>query len=165
MFLCYLFRQWSSANAITQYSPTIFRYLGIQGEESRFLATGLYAVVKFVSVLLFSIFIIDFISRRRSLIVGIILQILTLTFISAYFGVTNGMSKPQIASSASATAASTASIVAIYIHAVLGPLTGSRFRIWFLRRHPLAQRLNFDGISLGLLLRMLAGYTQPARCD
>ncbi|OAL51469.1 general substrate transporter [Pyrenochaeta sp. DS3sAY3a] len=118
MFLCHLFGQWSGANAITQYSPQIFGYLGIAGEESRFLATGIYAIVKFVSVLVFSIFVIDFIGRRRSLMVGISLQILTLAFVGAYLGVTNGMSTKDIAASASATAASKASIVAIYIHAV-----------------------------------------------
>lgn len=118
MFLCHLFGQWSGANAITQYSPSIFGYLGIQGEESRFLATGLYAIVKFVSVLVFSIFVIDFIGRRRSLMLGITLQILTLAFVGAYLGATNGDSVAIIKASASATAASKASIVAIYIHAV-----------------------------------------------
>jgi sugar porter (SP) family MFS transporter len=118
MFLCHLFGQWSGANAITQYSPSIFGYLGIEGEEARFLATGLYAIVKFVSVLIFSIFVIDFIGRRRSLMVGITLQILTLSFVGAYLGVTNGKTPAQIEASASATAASKASIVAIFLHAV-----------------------------------------------
>ncbi|KLU91114.1 quinate permease [Magnaporthiopsis poae ATCC 64411] len=45
MFACHVFGQWSVANAITQYSPSIFGYLGIQGTESRFLATGMYAVL------------------------------------------------------------------------------------------------------------------------
>jgi hypothetical protein len=49
---------------------------------------------------------------------GITLQILTLTFVGAYLGVTNGMSTADIEASTSATAASKASIVAIYIHAV-----------------------------------------------
>ncbi|KAH4303226.1 hypothetical protein HBH64_071890 [Parastagonospora nodorum] len=118
MFSCHLFGQWSGANAITQYSPSIFGYLGIEGEEARFLATGLYAIVKFVSVLIFSIFVIDFIGRRRSLMLGITLQILTLSFVGAYLGVTNGDTAAQIKASASATAASKASIVAIFIHAV-----------------------------------------------
>ncbi|KAJ4354124.1 uncharacterized protein N0V89_005857 [Didymosphaeria variabile] len=118
MFLCHMFGQWSGANAITQYSPTIFGYLGIAGEESRFLATGLYGIVKFVSVLIFSIFIIDFIGRRRSLITGICLQIVTLTYVGAYLGVTNKMSTADIEASSSATAASKASIVAIFLHAV-----------------------------------------------
>lgn len=117
MFMCHLFGQWSGANAITQYSPTIFGYLGIEGDETKFLATGLYAVVKFASTFLFSIFVIDFIGRRRSLITGICLQIITHIYIGAYLGVTNGRSSDALASP-SAQSASTASIVAIYFHAV-----------------------------------------------
>ena len=59
IFMATLFSQWSGANAITQYSPTIFGYLGISGDESTFLATGIYGVVKFVSTLVFALFIVD----------------------------------------------------------------------------------------------------------
>lgn len=118
MFMAHLFAQWSGANAITQYSPTIFGYLGIAGEEARFLATGLYAVVKFVSVLLFSIFIIDFIGRRRSLLTGITLQIVTLAIVGAFLGATNGRSAADIAADPAARRASEVAIVAIYFHAI-----------------------------------------------
>ncbi|KAG5657965.1 hypothetical protein KAF25_006916 [Fusarium avenaceum] len=118
MFACHVFGQWSGANAITQYSPTIFGYLGIEGTEARFLATGCYAILKFVSVLIFSIFVIDFIGRRRSLMTGITMQILTLSFVGAYLKVTNGWSVEEIEASSSAMAASRAAIAAIYIHAI-----------------------------------------------
>ncbi|KAM0332348.1 hypothetical protein ACHAQA_002625 [Verticillium albo-atrum] len=118
MFACHVFGQWSGANAITQYSPTIFGYLGIQGTEARFLATGLYAFLKFVSVLIFSIFVIDFIGRRRSLMTGVTMQIITLAYVGGYLGVTNGWSVERIESSASAMAASRTAIAAIYFHAV-----------------------------------------------
>ncbi|OLN87135.1 Quinate permease 10 [Colletotrichum chlorophyti] len=118
MFLAHLFSQWSGANAITQYSPTIFGYLGIEGEEGRLLATGVYAVLKFVSVLIFSVFVIDFIGRRRSLLTGISLQITTLLFVGIYLKVTNGRSADEIAANPAARRASEASIAAIYLHAI-----------------------------------------------
>ncbi|KAK2040106.1 general substrate transporter [Colletotrichum somersetense] len=118
MFLAHLFSQWSGANAITQYSPSIFGYLGIQGEEGRLLATGVYAIVKFVSVLVFSIFVIDFIGRRRSLITGITMQIITLLFVGIYLKVTNGRSAEEIAANPASRRASEAAIVAIYFHAI-----------------------------------------------
>jgi hypothetical protein len=118
MFACHVFGQWSGANAITQYSPTIFGYLGIEGTEARFLATGCYAILKFVSVLIFSVFVIDFIGRRRSLMTGITMQILTLSFVGAYLKITNGWSVEEIEASPSAMAASRAAIAAIYIHAI-----------------------------------------------
>ncbi|KAG5751241.1 hypothetical protein H9Q70_006081 [Fusarium xylarioides] len=118
MFACHVFGQWSGANAITQYSPTIFGYLGIEGTEARFLATGCYAILKFVSVLIFSVFVIDFIGRRRSLMTGITMQIFTLAFVGAYLKVTNGWTPEKIEASSSAMAASRAAIAAIYIHAI-----------------------------------------------
>ncbi|KAH8656888.1 general substrate transporter [Ilyonectria robusta] len=118
IFACHVFGQWSGANAITQYSPTIFGYLGIQGTETRFLATGCYAIVKFLSVLIFAIFVVDFVGRRRSLMTGISLQIVTLAYIGGYLGVTNGWSPEKVEGSVSALAASRAAIAAIYLHAI-----------------------------------------------
>ncbi|KAK1722193.1 general substrate transporter [Colletotrichum lupini] len=111
-------RFWSGANAITQYSPSIFGYLGIQGEEGRLLATGVYAIVKFVSVLIFSVFVIDFIGRRRSLLTGICLQITTLLFVGIYLKVTNGRDPEDISADPTARRASEAAIAAIYLHAI-----------------------------------------------
>ncbi len=118
MVLCHIFGQWSGANGITQYSPTIFGYLGITNTEQSFLATGLYAIVKFLSTLIFALVVIDFIGRRRSLLTGITLQIITLTYVGAYLGVTNGWTVDQIENSPSALAASRGAIVAIYFHAI-----------------------------------------------
>lgn len=118
IFMATLFSQWSGANAITQYSPTIFGYLGIDGDESKFLATGIYAVVKFVSTLAFALFIVDFIGRRRSLLTGIVLQIVTLAYVGGYLGATKDFSVDRIISDPNTSRASTGAIVAIYLHAV-----------------------------------------------
>ncbi|KAL4908665.1 hypothetical protein BDW74DRAFT_188571 [Aspergillus multicolor] len=118
LFMATLFSQWSGANAITQYSPTIFGYLGINGDEAKFLATGIYGIVKFVSTLAFALIIVDFVGRRRSLLTGISLQILTLVFVGAYLGATKDMTSAEIKASPNAEQASTAAIVAIYLHAV-----------------------------------------------
>ncbi|KAL3484911.1 hypothetical protein BJX62DRAFT_248083 [Aspergillus germanicus] len=118
LFMATLFSQWSGANAITQYSPTIFGYLGIEGDEAKFLTTGIYGVVKFASTLVFAVVIVDFVGRRRSLLTGITLQILTLVFIGAYLGVTKDMTPEEIKASPNTERASTAAIVAIYLHAV-----------------------------------------------
>lgn len=118
IFMATLFSQWSGANAITQYSPTIFGYLGIDGDESKFLATGIYAVVKFVSTLAFALLIVDFIGRRRSLLTGIILQILTLVYVGGYLGATKSFTVEHIRGDPNVSRASTGAIVAIYLHAV-----------------------------------------------
>lgn len=102
----------------TQYSPSIFGYLGIQGEEGRLLATGVYAILKFVSVLVFSVFVIDFIGRRRSLLTGICLQITTLLFVGVYLKVNNGRDPGDISADPATRRASEAAIAAIYLHAI-----------------------------------------------
>ncbi|SPO29093.1 related to transporter (major facilitator superfamily) [Ustilago trichophora] len=114
----HLFGQWSGANSITQYSPTIFSYLGITGDTTKLLATGLYGVVKFTSTVLVAFFVVDFIGRRRSLITGVIMQIITLAIVGAYLGATNGYTAAQIEASKTLTNASRLAIVAIYFHAV-----------------------------------------------
>ncbi|KAG7052062.1 hypothetical protein JMJ77_0002671 [Colletotrichum scovillei] len=88
------------------------------GEEGRLLATGVYAIVKFVSVLIFSVFVIDFIGRRRSLLTGICLQITTLLFVGIYLKVTNGRDPEDISADPAARRASEAAIAAIYLHAI-----------------------------------------------
>lgn len=92
--------------------------LGVPKGELTFLTTGVYGLVKFVSTLLFSVFIVDFIGRRRSLLTGICLQITTLTFVGAFLGVTTGMTAKEIAANATLSRFSTAAIVAIFLHAV-----------------------------------------------
>ncbi|KAJ5107936.1 hypothetical protein N7456_004611 [Penicillium angulare] len=118
IFMATLFSQWSGANAITQYSPTIFGYLGIDGDEAKFLATGIYGVVKFVSTLAFALFIVDFVGRRRSLLVGITLQIITLVYLGGYLGGTKDMTSEYIAATPTVSRASVGATVAIFFHAV-----------------------------------------------
>lgn len=118
VFLTHVFSQWSGANAITQYAPTILGYLGVQGNETKFLTTGIYGIVKFTSTLIVAVFIIDLLGRRPALMSGVSLQIITLCFLAIYMGVTKSMTPEQVESSPSAKAASTASIVAIFLHAV-----------------------------------------------
>lgn len=118
IFMATLFSQWSGANAITQYLPSIFAYLGISGDETTFLTTGIYGIVKFTSTVFFALFMVDILGRRRSLLAGIGLQLTTLVFVAAYLGATQTMSTAEIRASAGASRASTAAIIAIFLHAV-----------------------------------------------
>ncbi|KXH41311.1 hypothetical protein CSAL01_02791 [Colletotrichum salicis] len=128
MFLAHFFFQWSGANSI----PSIFGYLGTQGEESRLLATGVYVIVKFISVLLFSIFGIDFICRRHSLLTGICLQITTPLFVGIYLRVTNGRDPEDISADPAVRRASEAATAAIYLHAIASSIG------WFSMPYPVS---------------------------
>lgn len=117
VMLAHLFSQWSGGNAITQYLPTILGYLGTSGDTLS-LTTGVYAVVKFTTLLIFSLVVVDFVGRRRSLMAGITLQILTLVYLACYLGISREMSTTTILHTASATQASKAAIAAIFVHGV-----------------------------------------------
>ncbi|GAA5852279.1 hypothetical protein JCM8547_006723 [Rhodosporidiobolus lusitaniae] len=117
LFVCHVLGQWSGANAITQYSPTIIGYFGIEGESASLIATGCYAIVKFVSAVLTGAFLVDFVGRRRSLLLGISLQITTLLYIAIYLGVTTGRSSASIDADGNAVRASQGALAAIFIHA------------------------------------------------
>ncbi|RAH52265.1 sugar transporter [Aspergillus piperis CBS 112811] len=117
VMLAHLFSQWSGGNAITQYLPTILGYLGTTGDALS-LTTALYAVVKFAALLIFSLVVVDFVGRRRSLMAGITLQIVTLAYLACYLGISRQMSTTTILHAASATHASRAAIAAIFVHGV-----------------------------------------------
>ncbi|GJN90869.1 hypothetical protein Rhopal_003883-T1 [Rhodotorula paludigena] len=117
IFVCHVLGQWPGANAITQYSPTILGYMGITGDNASLVATGCYAIVKFVSAVATGVFLVDFVGRRRSLLLGISLQIITLVYIALYLGITTGRSAASIDADGNALRASQGAIAAIFIHA------------------------------------------------
>jgi hypothetical protein len=61
---------WSNltgTNAMTYYSPKIFKSVGLSGSSVGPFATGIYGIVKFVACFVFIVFVTDSLSRRKSL--------------------------------------------------------------------------------------------------
>ncbi|KAF4994854.1 hypothetical protein F66182_16425, partial [Fusarium sp. NRRL 66182] len=71
----------SGASAINYYSPTLFGSIGISDVA---LYTGIYGLVKAIASLIFYIFLIDFVGRRRPVIVSSIACSLCLWFVGSY---------------------------------------------------------------------------------
>lgn len=69
-------------------------------------------------MLILALFIVDFISRRRSLLMGISLQIATLIYVGGYLVGTKNMTPEYIENSPTVSRTSTAAIIAIFLHAV-----------------------------------------------
>lgn len=82
--ICYILAQISGANSITNYLPTIFGLIGVKGTDTTLYATGLYSVTKLVCCIFSSLFSIDVIGRRRSLLLGIIITIVCESYMAGY---------------------------------------------------------------------------------
>lgn len=103
------FQQWSGTNAINYFSPQIFAGLGISGTTSGLFATGIYGIVKVVSVALTLIFAVESIGRKNCLIIGAFGQALTMFWIGGY---------SAIHRQRTIVPASYVSIIAVYVYAV-----------------------------------------------
>ncbi|SPO19699.1 related to quinate transport protein [Ustilago trichophora] len=82
--LLMFFQQWTGTNSINYYSPQIFKSLGITGQSSGLLATGVYGIVKIITTALFMAVAIEQLGRKWCLIVGGLVQVFALFWIGIY---------------------------------------------------------------------------------
>ena len=109
--IAYILAQMSGANSVTNYLPTIFGYIGVKGSDAKIYSSGFYALAKLVCCIIASLFLVDAIGRRKSLFVGITIQMFSHIYLGAFLNKTgNGHSVSQ--------GASDMAIAAIYIHAL-----------------------------------------------
>ncbi|KAH7028800.1 general substrate transporter [Microdochium trichocladiopsis] len=87
--MMFLWQNGSGINAINYYSPTVFKSIGITGTSTGFLTTGIFGVVKTAITIIFILFLIETVGRRRLLIIGSVGGSLCMWFIGAYIKVAN----------------------------------------------------------------------------
>ncbi|KAF4963491.1 hypothetical protein FSARC_8500 [Fusarium sarcochroum] len=86
-FLCITLMMWSNltgTNAMTYYSPTIFKSVGLSSSSAGLFATGIYGIVKIVSCAIFIFFVTDSLGRRKSLLWTAVVQGLALFYVGFY---------------------------------------------------------------------------------
>jgi hypothetical protein len=76
--------QWSGAGSITVYAVNFFALLGVTGTNEALLATAIFGIVKLVAAVICAIFLVDVIGRKRSLLIGITLQAISMIYIAAF---------------------------------------------------------------------------------
>lgn len=76
--------QWSGAGSITLYAPDFFDLLGIRGQNESLLVSGVFGIVKLIAAICCALFLVDFIGRKRSLLIGITLQAVSMIYIAAF---------------------------------------------------------------------------------
>ncbi|KAM0754003.1 putative transporter [Meredithblackwellia eburnea MCA 4105] len=108
--IAYLLAQFSGANSITNYLPTILGLVGVKSTDQRLLYTGGYSIAKAGCLIIASLFFVDVVGRRKSLMIGVIVQGLCHTYLAAYLKIE--MDRKGRVSKGSSDMA----IAAIYIH-------------------------------------------------
>lgn len=106
--------QFSGGNIITYYNTSILTSIGLKSQSANYLFSGIYGLVKFLSVLVYCIFVIDRFGRRTGLFTGSALIIGSLLYLTVYLAVANPAADPESGTSAAGWVA----VVAIYIFAV-----------------------------------------------
>lgn len=91
----HLLQVWSGASSITVYAPEYFRILGVTDEHERLLYTGVVGIVKLAAAASCAVFAVDQFGRRRSLSIGITVQLVCITYIAAALSVVPGLSNGQ----------------------------------------------------------------------
>lgn len=93
---CMLFfwQNGSGINAINYYSPTIFESIGVQGNTKGIL-NGVFGVVKAVITIVWLLFLVDQLGRRKLLLIGAVCGSVCMWIIGAYICVVEPTKHPQ----------------------------------------------------------------------
>jgi len=109
--IIYILAQMSGANAITNYLPTIFGMIGVTNSNVKVYSTGLYTIAKLVCCVAASLFFIDLVGRRKSLMIGVSVQIICHSYLAGYLNIYQA-NKTNMGKSST-----DAALAFIYIHA------------------------------------------------
>ncbi|KAJ7126820.1 general substrate transporter [Mycena epipterygia] len=147
--LVMLGQQLSGTNAVNYFSPQIFAELGISGTTSGLLATGVYGVVKVISVALVLAFAVEGLGRKKCLIIGGLGQGAMMLWLGGYTG---------LHPASSVVPASYVSIIAVYLYAVFycigwGPLP------WVVAGEVAPNHLRTGAMSIAVGVQWLFSFT------
>ncbi|KAF3916465.1 hypothetical protein ABW20_dc0100239 [Dactylellina cionopaga] len=78
------FQNLTGVNIITYYSPRIFETLGIQGTDTKLFATGFYGVAKTLGMIIFSLWLVEKVGRRKGLIWGAFVGSIPMWYLGGY---------------------------------------------------------------------------------
>ncbi|KAI3319302.1 quinate permease [Xylariaceae sp. AK1471] len=92
--MLFFWQNGSGINAINYYSPTVFSSLGIRGTNTGFLTTGLFGVVKTVLTVVWLLYLIDHLGRRKLLMGGALGGSICMWIIGAYIKIADPANNP-----------------------------------------------------------------------
>ncbi|KAL2172714.1 hypothetical protein VTG60DRAFT_4160 [Thermothelomyces hinnuleus] len=110
--------QWSGAGSITLYAPDLFHLLGIADKNTNLLVTAVFGLVKLVAAVICSLFLVDVVGRKRSLLLGIAFQAVAMIYVAGFLTAMPQLSMHEenaAAMTGSQLAASRGAVAMIYI--------------------------------------------------
>ncbi|KAG6810985.1 hypothetical protein H0H92_009524 [Tricholoma furcatifolium] len=105
-------------NAINYYSPTIFKSIGIGGQNTSLLTTGVYGLIKLVGALIWLLYLVDTLGRRLMLFIGSIGGALCMYYIGAYIAIAKPVTSTSSTLSAGGRSAGLNKVAFFYIWTV-----------------------------------------------
>ncbi|THU92999.1 general substrate transporter [Dendrothele bispora CBS 962.96] len=99
---------WQNAtgiNAINYYSPTIFKSIGVTGQNTSLLTTGVYGIIKLVGAMIWLLYLVDQLGRRSLLMIGSIGGAISMYYIGAYIAIAKPQNNPTLAITSSGRSA------------------------------------------------------------
>lgn len=107
--------QWSGANAVTIYAASLFSLAGIKGSVEKLKMLAILGVVKFVLAYSSAFFLIDFLGRRRSLYIGLTLQMACILYFALFLLIVPEAADVGAVITASQDRAAKGAIAALYL--------------------------------------------------
>lgn len=102
----------SGGNSITYYAPNILKSVGFDSEKV-LLFTAIYGLIKFLTIFVYAMFLTERFGRRPLLLIGAIINLVCLIYISVYLGKANITTTSKHASPAAIVAVVSLCVFAI----------------------------------------------------
>lgn len=85
----FIFHKLTGTDSLNYFAPQIFSMIGVPKGSSSLLTTGVYGIVKVVTVLVYVTVIVDRVGRRLPLIIGATIQATAMLYIALYLRFAN----------------------------------------------------------------------------
>ncbi|GAO47268.1 hypothetical protein G7K_1478-t1 [Saitoella complicata NRRL Y-17804] len=82
-------------NAINYYSPTVFKSIGLTGTNTGLFSTGIFGVIKTTVTIIWILYLIDIVGRRRLLLIGSFGGAICMYAVGAYIAIANPSKNPS----------------------------------------------------------------------
>ncbi|KAL3477615.1 hypothetical protein BJX99DRAFT_269710 [Aspergillus californicus] len=82
--MLFLFHKLTGTDSLNYYAPQIFELIGVKGDNSSLLTTGVYGAVKVAATIFYVGYLVDRVGRRLPLLIGATIQATAMLYLALY---------------------------------------------------------------------------------